>query len=529
MEDYSAWFLSVLSEIYRKIKLIDEENAMLLEIIYAIYQTLENLGSVIQSVFDEQKREISNVFDEQKREISNAVYFRLFSQHLGNVSVAFEGEPLSGIQVMGILETRCLDFKNIIILGLNENKWPRTFTAPSFIPANIRKGFGLPGIDEQDAMYAYYFYRLIQRTKNITATYSVIKEGIGTGELSRYGYQLQYDSMHHPEKTNLDFYFANDPVKPISVSSSEQIVRQLLAKNTLEHPLSPSAINMYLKCSLQFYFRYVVGLPEPDEVQEEIDGMIFGNIFHDTMEVLYQPFLSKVLNSSDIENLSKNRVLLENEILKKIAKNYFKEDENSRKSVVLEGKSVLVYENMKTYLKQLFKIDAQIAPFSLMGLEKKVKTPIEINSNGNLINIFVGGTIDRIDCKEEKTRIIDYKTGNVKSFSFKSIEELFKRDEKDPKKEILQALIYSWVFTESENIANVQPAIYSLRKFFDENFNPNIRREGKEFYFQDVKDEFVENLKELLAEIFSVENTFTQTPHTDPCKYCAYREICQRF
>lgn len=518
VEGYSAWFLSVLSEIYRKVKLIDEGNAMLLEIIYSIYQTLENLGAVIQSVSHG-----------QQREISSAVYFRLFTQHLGNVSVAFEGEPLSGIQVMGILETRCLDFKNLIILGLNENKWPRTFTAPSFIPANIRKGFGLPGIDEQDAMYSYYFYRLVQRAKNVTATYSVIKEGIGTGELSRYGYQLQYDSMHRPEKTNLDFHFANDPAKPISVASSEEIVRQLLAKNTLDHPLSPSAINMYLKCSLQFYFRYVVGLPEPDEVQEEIDGMIFGNIFHDTMETLYQPLLDKVMNRSDIENISKNKVLLENKILKKIAKNYFKEDENSRKPVVLEGKSVLVYENMKTYLKQLFKLDAQLAPFTLLGLEKEVKIPVEINCNGRPADIIVGGTIDRIDRKEETTRIVDYKTGNVKSFSFKSLEELFKRNEKDPKKEILQALIYAWVFTESEKIDHVQPAIYSLRKFFDENFNPNIRRDGREFYFQDVKNEFVESMKKLLAEIFSTENTFTQTPHTDHCKYCAYREICQRF
>src|SRR5690606_27156551 len=100
-----------------------------------------------------------------------------------------------------------------------------------------------------------------------------------------------------------------------------------------------------------------------------------------------------------------------------------------------------------------------------------------------------------------------YKTGNVKSFSFKSVEELFKQNEKDPKKEILQALIYAWVFTENEKIDHVQPAIYSLRKFFDENFNPNIRRDGREFYFQDVKDEFVENMKELLAEIFSTENT----------------------
>src|SRR5690606_3304373 len=158
-------------------------NNLLLELIYSVYQAIEKLDSVIADVAGTRQRETSDV-----------VYFRLFNQYVGQVSVAFEGEPLSGMQVMGILETRCLDFENLIILGLNENKWPRTFTTPSFIPFNLRKGFGLPGIDEQDAMYAYYFYRLIQRSANVTATYSTLKEGIGTGELSRYGFQLLYDS-----------------------------------------------------------------------------------------------------------------------------------------------------------------------------------------------------------------------------------------------------------------------------------------------------------------------------------------------
>ncbi len=208
--EYGSYFLQILGEIYKKLNVPDSGNEMLLEILYGIYQSVEKLDSVIK-----------NVISEQGREISDTVYFRLFSQYLSGVSVAFEGEPLSGIQVMGILETRCLDFKNLVILGLNENHWPRTFTAPSFIPANIRRGFGLPGIDDQDAMYAYYFYRLIQRAENVTATYSVIKEGISTGELSRYGYQLLYDSNQTPQKLNLDFQFANDPATPIAINSSD--------------------------------------------------------------------------------------------------------------------------------------------------------------------------------------------------------------------------------------------------------------------------------------------------------------------
>ena len=518
VENYSRYFLDVLGGVYQKLKSIETDNKMLLEIIYSIYQSIEKLESVI-----------TNVIVEQNQEVSEGVFFRLFSQYLGKVSVAFEGEPLSGIQVMGILETRCLDFKNLIILGLNENKWPRTYTAPSFIPFNIRKGFGLPGIDEQDAMYAYYFYRLIQRAENITSTYSVLKDGINTGELSRFGYQLQYDSQHKPEKVNLDFSFVNTPVQAINIESSKQIVDKLLSRNSQDYPLSPSAINTYLQCSLRFYFRYAMALPEPDEVKEEIDGMIFGNIFHDTIEAIYKPFEGKVLNITDIESIEKNKLLIENEITKQIAFHYFKEKKDSRKKVILEGKTLLVFENIKTYLKQLLKVDKNISPFTIVGLEKKYQTSFEISLNDRKIIIHVGGTIDRVDRVNGVTRVLDYKTGDVKHFAFKAIEDLFVRDEKEPKKEILQALIYTLALSKESKNKNIHPAIYSLRKLFKSDFSPNIKYDKHDFSFQEVEQELLANLKELVSEIYSTENTFSQTSYTDKCKYCPYKKICQRF
>jgi len=518
VEDYSRYFFNVLGEIVQKLKTSGLDNKMLLEIIYYIYQSVEKLEEVIQ-----------NVNKEQNQEISKAIYFRMFSQYLGHVSVAFEGEPLSGTQVMGILETRCLDFKNLIILGLNENKWPRTFTAPSFIPFNIRKGFGLPGIDEQDAMYAYYFYRLIQRAKNITSTYSVVREGINTGELSRYGYQLQYDSIHSPEMLNLEYIFSNSPTNPIKISSSKQIVSRLLNRISLEHPLSPSAINTYLQCSLRFYFRYAMGLPEPDEIKEEIDGVIFGNIFHDTIETLYTPFIGRVLEKSDIEGIQKNKVTIANEITKQIATHYFKEKPGTNKKIKLEGKILLIYENTKTYLNRLLEVDKSKAPFTLVSLEKKYQTDLDVNLNGNNTQIHIGGKIDRVDMCNGVTRVLDYKTGNVKSFSFKTIHELFERDIKDPKKEILQALIYTWALSEEFTNFNIQPAIYSLRKLFDDNHSETIRWEKNEFVFDQLKPELEQNLMELVQEIYSSDTTFKQTVHLDKCKYCAYRKICQRF
>ena len=518
VENYCRYFLNVLAEIVRKFQTTEPENTMMSEIIYSVYQAIEKLELVLNKTIHEQKREISDV-----------VFFRLFTQYLGTVSVAFEGEPLSGVQVMGILETRCLDFKNLIILGLNENKWPRTFTAPSFIPANIRKGFGLPGIDEQDAMYAYYFYRLIQRAENVTATYSVVKEGISSGELSRYGFQLQYDSEHNPEKVNLDFCFAHDPIKPITIRSSEQIVAKLLSNNTVEHPLSPSAINTYLQCSLRFYFRYVMQLPEPDDLKEEIDGMIFGNIFHDTMEALYKPFEGKVLNRFDIDNIQKNKLLIENEIRKKIAKNYFREKEEDTKKVILEGKTLLIYENIKTYLNQLLKVDMELTPFTLISLEEKYKTELEIEVNGTKPKIYVGGKIDRVDRVNGRIRVLDYKTGYVKSTVFKEVKELFARDLKDPKKEVLQAMIYTWILSVDSKETDFQPAIYGLRNLFKDNYDHNVRWDKHDFSFSELKEDFVTELKSLLTEIYSTENSFVQTPHIEHCKYCAYNSICKRF
>lgn len=518
IEDYSAYFLKVLGLFYQQLKETEANNSMLLELIYAIYQAVEKLGAVI-----------NDVLKLQKREISEAVYFKLFSQYLGQVSVAFEGEPLSGLQVMGILETRCLDFENIIILGLNENKWPRKFTAPSFIPFNIRKGFGLPGIDEQDAMYAYYFYRLIQRAKNVTATYSIVKEGIGTGELSRYGYQLQYDSIQKPQMLNLDYVFANDPAQMIQINSSKDIVQKLLENNSEKHPLSPSAINTYLHCTLKFYFSYVVGLPEPDEVKDEIDGVVFGNIFHDTMEELYKPFVGKVVGKTHLENMLKDRVRMENLLTEQIAIHYMKKDKPITGPIKLQGKTLLIFENAITYLKQLLRFDLSIAPFTIISLEEKYKRWVDIELNGVKTSVCIGGKIDRVDRVEGQIRVLDYKTGNVDSLGFKDVEDLFDSSIKKQKKEILQALIYSWGLSAILNDEAIQPVIYSLKSLFNKDFSPKLKWNKKDFLFGDVKEDFEINLKQLVQEIYSEQACFAQTEHIDKCQYCPYNGICRRF
>ncbi len=517
VNEYSRYFLDVLGELYKLVRASEPANQLLPELIHTLFQSVEKIGKII---LDVQK--------EQSREISEQVYFRLFSQYAGQSIVAFEGEPVYGMQVMGILETRCLDFDNLIILGLNENKWPRTYTAPSFIPYNLRKGFGLPGADEQNAMYAYYFLRLVQRAKNISATYSTLKEGINTGELSRYGYQLLYDSAQKVKKSTLDFQFTNEPVASISVIGSAAKTAKLLERNSREVPLSPTAINMWLQCRLRFYFRYILQLDEPEEMKDEIDSPVFGRIFHETIERLYKPLIGKTIERADLERIKNNKVLIENEITRAIGKHYFRQPNPGK--IILDGKTVLIFENIKIFLQRLIEIDMNLVPFELILLEERLTAPLSVLVNGRMETIYVGGVIDRIDKVNGNLRIIDYKTGNVESFSLNELGELFEKDTPKQKKEILQALIYCMVYKENFGAPTVlQPAVYSLRRLFEEKFSPELKWNKANLIFQDVEMEFSGLLKELISEIFSHDNFYSQTPLNKYCQYCAYNKICQKY
>ncbi len=519
VSEYCSYFLTILAGLYEIIKDPESGNNLLQELIVRLYQSIENLQSVIYSSLEE-----------EGIKISDTVFFRLFRQYTGKCMVAYEGEPLRGIQVMGILETRCLDFRNIVILGFNENKWPRTSAAPSFIPYNLRRGFGLPGPDDQDAMYAYYFYRLIQRAENITAVYSTAREDLVSGEMSRYGYQLLYDSRLDVKTDNLVFPFSNDPPEPIVVQNSSNYIKSLYERNSCENPLSPTALNTFLKCSLRFYFRYIVQLPEPEEVKDEIDSPLFGSIFHEATEQLYRPFVGKTLQRSDLEKLRKNKKLTEGIVLQAISKHYYKQKNNGQKKVKPEGKTVLIFENAMTFLNRILELDMQYAPFKIISLEESYFTSLNVSVEGKEGIIYLGGKIDRVDNIDRIIRVLDYKTGNVESFSFSETGELFENDKNKPKKELLQALLYSYFLKEVNGCAEpIQPVIYSLKNFFDDKFSPEIKLQKQPVYFQDIENEFIVELKKLVTDVFSTDTAFIQTSDTKFCKYCPYKQICQRY
>jgi len=519
VSEYNSYFMEII-RLLVGITCQGPENRMLKETFYAVYLALEKLDAIVG---DTQGSVPSG--------LTPAVFFRLMMQHLNQVSVPFEGEPLSGIQVMGILETRCLDFDNLIIIGLNEDTWPRTGTGPSMIPYNIRKGFGLPGIDDQDAMYAYYFYRLIQRAENITATWNTVREATSGGELSRFGFQLLLNSPHMVKKTNFDYPFLKNTPRPFSIPSSPAIAGRLLEIYQTEKALSPSAISSFLHCRLQFYFRYVVGLREEEEVKEEIDRMAFGNIFHKAVEMIYHPYEEKMMEKSDFQKIHSDSILIKNVTLRAISSEFFRTDPDKVGQLKLEGKSMLMKSTIETYIRNLLEYDMGKAPFYIHALEKVLETVVETEIDQVNRKIRIGGKADRLDESGGVLRIVDYKTGSLNSSDllFKSFEELFDVTKLKIKKELIQALIYAYIFHKVTHLEKpVQASVYSILNLKNNSFNSTILMNGQPVDISVLAQEFEQHLHSLLREIFSAATVFSQTEFPERCRICSFRDICRK-
>ncbi|NEW83475.1 MAG: hypothetical protein GZ094_14060 [Mariniphaga sp.] len=498
----------------------DENSAIYREYLYQSWLAVNRLKDIL--VNDGIKVFESDNF------VSKEAFFRFLMQYLSGLSIPFDGEPLEGLQIMGILETRTLDFKNLIILSMNDGIMPKISSTGSFIPYNLRRVFGLPTIEEQNAMYAYYFYRLLQRAENVTFVYDSGAGGLFTGEKSRYLYQLQLESPFTISETNMVFSVENIAVQPISIVKDENVMIRLNNYLNGQRRLSPSAIDKYLTCPLQFYFRYSAGLDEPDEISEEVDAMIFGTLFHDAMENIYKPFIGKTINSEIITGILNNQELISDTIRTSFRTVYFKGMKADEK-VSLTGRNWLIYEVVKKYVNKLLEVDRNRAPFEIIGLEKKVETTISINELTQ--NVLIGGTIDRIDRKDGQLYIFDYKTGRAE-LSFPMLISLFDKENKTRNKAAFQTLVYSYILHKNQPaITNIHPGIYSLRGIFEDDFDPSLRSKeigNQPVEFVAVSDQFEDHFKVLLEEIFNTAIPFVQTTIEDHCQYCSYRQICRK-
>jgi len=498
----------------------DENSAIYREYLYQSWLAVNRLKDIL--VNDGIKVFESDNF------VSKEAFFRFLLQYLSGLAIPFDGEPLEGLQIMGILETRTLDFKNLIILSMNDGIMPKISSSGSFIPYNLRRVFGLPTIEEQNAMYAYYFYRLLQRAENVTFVYDSGAGGLFTGEKSRYLYQLQLESPFEISETNMVFSVENIAVQPISIVKDEKVMIRLNNYLDGQRRLSPSAIDKYLTCPLQFYFRYSAGLDEPDEISEEVDAMIFGTLFHDAMENIYKPYIDKTIDSDIITKIIKNQELISDMIIVSFRTVYFK-GMNADEKVSLTGRNWLIYEVVKKYVNKLLEVDRKRAPFEIIGLEKKVETTISINELKQ--TVLIGGTIDRIDRKDDRLYIFDYKTGRAE-LSYPMLISLFDKENKTRNKAAFQTLVYSYILHQNQPaITNIHPGIYALRGIFEDDFDPSLRSKeigNQPVEFVAISDQFEDQFKVLLEEIFNLDIPFAQTENEEHCKYCSYRQICRR-
>ena len=475
--------------------------------------------------------EIAKVVNSIERcefDIPLSVFVSLVRRHLQTVTIPYEGEPLEGVQIMGILETRNVDFENVIILSMNDANFPSDKTGQSsFIPYNLRAAYGIPTPEQHEAMYAYYFYRLVQRAKSVTMLYCSRADDKSTGECSRYIHQLEYESPYNIKKLSVGVDLSTEEVVPISVAKGEY-ERSILDKFTTEGgaALSPTALFRYVECPLKFYLYSVAKLREQDEISETIDALMFGNILHESMQELYGEFVGMANPMSAIKSKC-SREAVEQVVDKKISELIH----HSTKSVAerFSGDTILVRDIILKYIMRgILRYDTQQSGFTIRGLEDDIEYKYEI-SDARHVNLF--GRADRIDERADGTlQIIDYKSGSVPHLEFNGVELLFRGEAKDRISNIFQTLLYSMMLHKNHGTESM-PTLYYASKMLGDDYSPNIvdvnSGEVVERYSA-IAEDFERELSAVLEELFDYDKPFVQCEDVDMCKYCDYKSICRR-
>lgn len=454
-------------------------------------------------------------------------FLRLFRQLVRSHKIPFVGEPLKGLQVMGVLETRNLDFKNVFVLSLNEGALPSSGHKSSYIPYTIRKAYRLPTAEHQDAMYAYLFYRVLQRAENVYLFYNTETDVLGQGEKSRFLQQLLFESGWEFEHRVL-----HTPIQPVAIRSIEipkdEYARAGLLKlnegNRNFKGISPSALNAYVECPLRFYFKHIARIKEPDEVDDDLNARSFGLLLHHVMHKFYQGILEKnknnVIEPSDFAQ--------EKQTIERLISEYFANLSGEMGPVVYEGQRLIVREMVISFIRAILRHDKAYAPFTMEGLEHKgllYYVPIS-HSPGQAV---LGGTIDRIDKKGNVLRVIDYKTGGDK-LKFESIESLFNGDGKR-NKAAFQTMLYALLYKANNDVAGreVIPGLLTRTNLFEETLQFGFTMDDEPFgNLMPHVDKFEALLRNLLEEMFNPDVPFKQTKNTDNCEYCPYKQICYR-
>lgn len=523
-ESLCEYLIDTLATLGRKLRLLDDGDmqaeffSLIVDNIYKLENSLKGCGI----------------------EITDSVLLSLLRKVLQSVRVPYDGEPLAGVQVMGILETRNLDFENVVILSVNDDTFPGNLSASSsFIPYNLRLAYGLPTPQHHEGVFGYYFYRLVQRAKRVHMVYSVKADDKKTGEPSRYIYQLDYESPHAVEHREITLNISFPERKEISIEKDASVMQGLQAFTGTEgtRKLSPSTFYSYVECPLKFYFQSIARLREEDEISEEVDLPMFGNILHKAAELIYgelkgkphpEQLLQQMINGPEVDKA----------VDRAVASEYFKDEKNTSPED-FGGNLTLISDIVKKYLNTcLLAYDARHGGFVVQEVEKWIDSTIRIGVGGQELPVRFGGKVDRLDLLSDGAlRVVDYKTGSRKD-EFRGIEALFSERHADRNPAALQTLLYSLLLNH-ETRQEVTPSLYFIRYMNTDDYSPLLNEiqtdeRGKKTAtlavnrFTDYKEQLTEHLHRTLAELFDPSVPFRQCTDARTCGYCPYREICRR-
>lgn len=464
---------------------------------------------------------------------------KVLTQIIGSTTIPFHGEPAEGVQIMGVLETRNLDFDHILLLSCNEGNMPKGVNDSSFIPYSIRKAYGLTTVDNKVAIYAYYFNRLLQRACDVSIAYNDSTEDGHTGEMSRFMLQLMVESGFKINMVSLQAGYKRLFNEPRAIMKDRRVITQM---NRIGY-LSPTAINRYMRCPLQFYYNNVAGITEPEETNEDsIDNRLFGNIFHSATEKLYRQMMAtgRTITKESISQRLKDRSCIERAVDEAIREVVFNLSGGTAERPQYNGLQIINREVIIRYITRLLEIDQALAPFTLLMLEGKVLAELRFAVDGVEKTVQIGGRIDRMDkvvdaeTHSEHIRVVDYKTGGA---AFKnrinSVEDIFLTPP-DPQKHAdyyLQTMLYSMIISQSaehnpKNLS-VSPALLFIQHTKEDGYNPVIAiGKNKVTDIKDYSSEFRDRLSCVMGHIFDPAEPFRPTNDRSTCARCPYASIC---
>lgn len=456
----------------------------------------------------------------------------LMQKAVQGISVPLSGEPLQGVQVMGLLESRSLDFENVYILGVNEGLLPQVNVSPSFIPDSIRRAYGLPVIENQDAISAYMFYRLLQRSKKITLVYNGQADDSNTGEPSRFLRQLEFESGYSIKYIDQEQSISTERKRDFNVVKDAEVLKKLHAYLDVQNPYSPklsaSALTTYMNCQVQFFFKYIAKIQEPEEMAENLEANNIGSMLHLVLERFYEK-----LKNEDPQ-ITKDRIAAERKSLPELCRSAFSKVMFDKDEAAPEynGMQQVVLAIVLEYANVILDYDEKEAPFTLVELENKedyvISFPVTVDGREQAVNLY--GIIDRVDKKNGVTRIVDYKTGRDE-LRYSSLPELFSEDGNKQNKALVQTLFYTYVYEKSKGIKGVEPNLYLIRKMRDEgtlfHFSENRKKVILQAeHLESMKENFGLLLRDKLEELFDPETEFRHTKVPENCAYCPYSTIC---